>query len=306
MTRTPITILSNERDFAADDVINHLLAMDEEVSRLNIETARAAPVESWSPGTEDDRAPSVVWWRQFEAEAHPSSVDGVDEVLVERAQWRSWLSVLDRPGSTWVNGLWEARRAENKIEQLRMAAHLGFTVPPTLITNDPAEAMRFSGAAGDGIVKSLASAYFSFSDQSFVFTEALDHPALADTDAWRSVPLVIQQRLRGALDARVISFGNATFGARCQAAGLDWRKSPYDPHLWDKWDVPPALATLCRSYRLMFGLEYAAFDFMIDTKAVYFLEANQAGEWMFIDRALDLGISRAFACHLVSLGSHVA
>ena len=50
------------------------------------------------------------------------------------------------------------------------------------------------------------------------------------------------------------------------------------------------------------GLEFAAFDFMITSDSVFFLEANQAGEWLFLERALDLPIGKAIAARLAELG----
>jgi glutathione synthase/RimK-type ligase-like ATP-grasp enzyme len=300
VTRPVITILTNERDFAADEVIFHLSALGAQVDRVNIEAARTAPARPWSPG---DLSPTVVWWRQFEAEPSRSSVGDVDDALVERAQWRTWLSTLDDPGSCWVNPLWAARRAESKVEQLRVASRLGFNVPPTLVTNDRQAAQRFAVAHGEVVVKTLASAYFSFTDQSFVFTESFDHPALTEAERWHATPLIVQQRLGGALDARVVSFGDHTYGGRCHARGLDWRKTPYDPNLWEQFAVPESLATMCRRFRVELGLEYAAFDFMLDRDRIWFLEANQAGEFSFLDRALRLGLSEAFAKHLCNLGT---
>lgn len=295
-----VIILTNERDFAADEVIAHLDDLGASVVRVNIENVRSSPVASWDPV----EAPclSVVWWRQFEYDVHPADLGAADDILVERSQWRAWISVLDSSQSRWVNSLWAARRAENKVQQLRTAYDVGFSVPSTIITNDRDEALRFASENGDAIVKTLASAYFSFSDQSFVFTEEITHPALENPARWHLAPLIVQERLTGALDARVVSFGRHVFGARCQAKGLDWRKTPYDADLWSVWDVPDSIAARCAKYREHLGLEYAAFDFMVNDQ-IWFLEANQAGEFSFIDRALDLGISGALAEHLVTMAS---
>jgi glutathione synthase/RimK-type ligase-like ATP-grasp enzyme len=65
--------------------------------------------------------------------------------------------------------------------------------------------------------------------------------------------------------------------------------------------LPEPLAALCLRYLHALGLEYAAFDFVREGEAVWFLEANQAGEWAFIDRAADLGIADSLARRLVAL-----
>ena len=57
------------------------------------------------------------------------------------------------------------------------------------------------------------------------------------------------------------------------------------------------------SYLDIFSLRYAAFDFMVAGTEWQFLEANQAGEWSFIDRLLGLGIASTLASELARLAS---
>lgn len=298
MTRR-VTILTNERDFAADTVVVELDRLGVEVVRVNVEQAVLSPVPAWSPGSTSG-APEALWWRQFELDASCADVADVDEVLVDRAQWRTWLSTFDEPHVRWVNPLWAARRAESKVEQLRVAQAIGFDVPATVVTNDRAVAERFEAEIGPVVIKTLSTAYFAFSDRSFVFTESFDHPAVDDPGRWWAAPVIVQQRIDAA-DARVICFGDETFGARCGGAGLDWRKTPYDPDLWQRYTVPTSVEQRCHQYRRELGLEYVAFDFMAADDAFWFLEANQAGEFSFLDRACDLGVAAAFARHLYGL-----
>ncbi len=306
MTEPSVTILTNERDFAADEVISWLHRASVHTRRINIEEARRSPIDVWNVQLELARSPtagSVVWWRQFQTDDHPGTAAEIDDVLLQRAQWRTWLSTLASPGALWVNDLWASRRAEDKVEQLRTAGSVGLLVPPTLVTNDPLAAVRFQSDVGECVVKTLSTAYFSFSDQGFVYTELLSR-ALDHDGQWYEVPLTIQKRLRGS-DARVISFGDESFSARCNAPGLDWRKTPFDQNAWERWQPPTHLLDKCHSYRRVLGLKYAAFDFMIDGSTPYFLEANQAGEWLFLDRTLNLGISYSFANYLSSqLSAH--
>jgi glutathione synthase/RimK-type ligase-like ATP-grasp enzyme len=299
-----IVVLANERDFAADEIIRRL-ADRVRVRRLNIETARRASVGSWSPEYEADSGceARVIWWRQFESDERPTTRRGIDDVLVRRAQWRTWLATCSGPRTHWVNDLWAARRAENKVEQLRAAAAVGLRVPRTAITNDPDVAGAFRDAVGESIVKTLSSAYFEFSDQSFVFTELLSDATLRDRELWFDVPVIVQESLRTGHDTRVVSFGQHCFAARCESDESDWRKAPSDHANWTAWTPPGEIVERCREYRTKLGLEYAAFDFMIQDDKVLFLEANQAGEWLFLDRTLELGIADAFADHLLGLAS---
>lgn len=306
MRTSTAAILTNERDFAADVVVHRLHELGVEVHRINYEAARTSEVPPWSPSTSDrdgEPMPSVVWWRQFETDESPETLQDVDDLLVERTQWRAWVATLASPNSTWMNDLWAARRAENKVEQLRVAKSVGFNVPPTLITNDRFRAIEFEQAVGPAVVKTLSAAYFSFSDKSFVFTERLDQATALPAEAWHAAPVVIQQLIEGGLDARVVSLAGRCFAGRCRSRGLDWRKTSFDPELWESWNAPEQIVHACESYRARLGLEFAAFDFMITSESIFFLEANQAGEWLFLDRALDLGVGLAIADRLVSLGS---
>jgi glutathione synthase/RimK-type ligase-like ATP-grasp enzyme len=295
-------VLTNERDFAADLVVSELGRRGAWVSRLNIESARTQPVAPWLPNSAAEVGRSVVWWRQFEIDEQPNDLAEAEDLLIDRAQWRTWLAAIRTPNSSWMNDLWAARRAENKIEQLRVASAVGFTVPHTVVTNDRTVAAGFRQEVGSAVVKTLSAGYYSWSNQSFVFTEVLDDSLLDRADYWNEVPIVVQQNLRGALDARVLSFGRHVFAAKCTSKGLDWRKTPFDPTLWSIWRLPQSVARLCLDYRAAFGLEFAAFDFMLAGDEVYFLEANQAGEWMFLERALDLRVSAALADRLIEMG----
>jgi hypothetical protein len=49
-------------------------------------------------------------------------VAAVDDFLVAREQWRAWLTDLaESPDTRWLNPLWAARSAENKLVQMRVA-----------------------------------------------------------------------------------------------------------------------------------------------------------------------------------------
>ena len=298
----PLVILTNERDFAADDVIWRLKEKGVEILRLNIESCHRSSVPVWE--IDNTGAPTVVWWRQFETEELPEDLPAIDDLLVSRAQWRTWISMFSTPNAIWVNDIWAARRAENKIEQLRVANAIGFHVPRTIVTNDQNAARAFREDVGDAVVKSLASAYFAFSDQSFVFTEMVDDVVLDEANLWSSSPVIVQESLIGSLDARIVAFGGRAYGALCTGKGSDWRKIPFEQDLWRSWDVPVGVSNRCHAYLKRFGLEYGAFDFMIRGDEPYFLEANQAGEWLFLDRALDLGISEGLADRFVELATN--
>lgn len=303
-----ITIVTNERDFGADAVIRHLSSTGIEIRRLNFESAVAKRLPDWAMGyPEERRCHGVIWLRQFSAHYEPpKDLFEADERLVTRSQWRTWLSMLDGPSSIWVNPIWAARRAENKIEQLRVASRIGFSVPRTLITNSRDQARDFWQSSHEQVVvKSLSAAFFELSNQSFVFTEEASAQLFScDREhAWNSQPVLMQHRIPADFDARLIVFGDFIAGARLSRdEGLtDWRTEA-DSSPWEPWDPPDHVKTLCQTYLRRMDLRYAAFDFLLERDTIWFLEANQAGEWHFLDRQLELGIDEALAQYLASLG----
>ncbi len=301
MNVRPVVVLTNESDLAADDVIRRISERGAAVVRVNIERATSAPIFSWRPTQLEGCNPGAVWWRQFELAREPTmNLAELDDLLVTRAQWRTWLACLHNPSVPWVNDLWAARRAENKIEQLRVANSVGFAIPDTIVTNDLSQARRL-GSDDSLIVKTVASAYFELTDESFVYTRALSDDIFTQPDLWNNQPLIVQRRIDGH-DVRVIAVGEEVFGATCKTDQADWRLAGASAE-WHVWQVPDWIARCCRTYMREFGLEYAAFDFVHDDCDTWFLEANQAGEWSFLDRPLSLGIAQSLASMLIKLAS---
>lgn len=298
----PVLVLTNKLDLAADDVIRRIQDLGHPVTRINAETAATSSALGWDSTWPDVEGVGSVWWRQFELPSDPMRLTLADaeELVITRAQWRSWLSVLDSNGIPWVNPLWAARRAEDKISQLRQARIAGFAIPGTLVTNDRVSALAFAGGR-PCVVKTLSSAYFELSGKGFVYSHALDSPLLAHAKEWFRQPLIVQRRVPGT-DVRVIAIGRKYFGASCQSPDLDWRTASGNV-TWRPWTVPDRIGMMCKQYMRMLNLRYAAFDFKDDGQEVWFLEANQAGEWAFLDRPLRLGMAGALTDLLVELAS---
>lgn len=296
----PVLILSNERDFAADCVVDFLHEADVPVVRWNAETL-GHDAHAWSPS--DSGTFRSVWARQYISDATPTDdVAVADESLVVRGQWRTWVATLDTPDSFWVNPLWASRRAENKVVQLRAAAALGLRVPPTLITSnrDVARGFRDRQPEGRAIVKSLSSGYFAYSDRAFMFTESLTDDLLKNPDEWVAQPLIVQRQIQRVHDVRVfvvddlVTAAALPFSAVAEGEGItDWRLAPGRD--WTRIHLDADDVDRCLALTRQLGLHYAAIDLVDDGCQRWFLELNQAGEFAFLDRPLNLGVAEALA-----------
>lgn len=294
----PVLIITNERDFAADLVIERLNRSGYPVERWNTETR---PNVLWRPNQPPQTSTtSAVWLRHHLPEPSLShSVEAVDDFLVLREQWRTWLTDLSDAGARWMNPLWESRRAENKLVQLRTAVACGFDVPPTIVTNDKTAAQEHQALVGTCVIKALASAYFAFSSSAFMFTRPLNDALDFDVDDWIEQPVIVQKAIRPRTDIRLFLVGDHASAAAAVVQGPDWRLQSAEA-TWTAVQPPHELIERCRAFNSSLGLAYNAFDFAYDGEAYWFLEANQAGEFAFLDRPLELGVADAIAHWLVA------
>ncbi len=253
-------------------------------------------------------APRVVWLRQFLPERDPYGPSPtpaeIDDVLIGRRQWLAWTHLFSNLGARWVNGPEYAYRTESKVHQLALAAHVGFNVPKTLLTYDRDEASAFDSEVGSCIVKSVASAFWEFSDQSFVFTVDSRKALSVGAEAWRAQPVLVQERINGSHEARLLVAGDEACGARRPRTALDWRT---DPCLtWEPWEPDQKTLECALEYVRQVGLDYGAFDFMLGSQChtePVFLECNPSGEFGFLDEAMGGRPTRMIGRLLAGLAS---
>lgn len=297
---TKVLIITNERDFAADLVVKRLLDDGVEVDRWN--TGDPSPL-TWRPDEPSSTDMySSVWLRQYLREPpRAASVSEIDDFLVTREQWRAWLTDLAEGDARWMNPLWAARRAENKLVQLRLATRVGMKVPPTVVTTSRQIAEQHQQAVGPCIVKAVSSAYFAFSDSAFMFTRDLADALDLDLPDWVCQPVVVQRRIDPRVDVRVFVVGDYVVAAGTVVEGDDWRLRS-ELAVWVPFELGEAHRVQCLSLARHLGIAYGAMDFAFDGEELWFLECNQAGEFAFVDRPLQLGIDRAIAGWLSTVG----
>ena len=58
-------------------------------------------------------------------------------------------------------------------------------------------------------------------------------------------------------------------------------------------DVPDKIKGMCLNILKLFDLHFGAFDFIVTSKGEwYFLEINPNGQWLWLEEALNLDISK--------------
>jgi hypothetical protein len=238
------------------------------------------------------------WWRRPQA----ISVDAriVDANLRNFALNESisaFYGVLRCCSGLWVNDIHNDANADYKPRQLDVARRVGFTVPETLVTNDPEEVLRFWEHHGGAVV------YKAFNQRGLIWrpTRRLTRDDLHFADYIRFAPVIFQRLVEGNRDVRVTVVGDEVFATEfviedpnCVDYRLYLNTAPCRAHA-----LPGAVGDQLHALMCELGLEYGGVDFRITPGGEYvFFEINTAGEFLYVERRTGQPIARAMAAHL--------
>ncbi|MFF9772877.1 ATP-grasp ribosomal peptide maturase [Streptomyces sp. NPDC013978] len=305
----PVLVATEADDITADMVITELNRRDVPVVRFNpadigadlMVSARfgtcPAPVvgQVRTPSRTVDltRARSVYWrrptWPSF---PHLSPDDSRFATAQVRYGLGGTLYALD--GLLWVNHPLRIAAADYKPAQLALAQHFGFTVPPTLVTNDPVEAREFIRDQGEAIFKTLRWTPYT-RDGVPVTGWAAPVTAAEIDDSVRVTPHLFQARVDKVADLRVLIVGPRTFAVRINSELLDWRKD-YSALTYTVERLPDRVDKALHAYLDRLELVSGSFDLAVDRAGNYWwLELNPNGQWGWLETETSLPMSAAFA-----------
>ncbi|MBB5925307.1 ATP-grasp ribosomal peptide maturase [Streptomyces echinatus] len=242
---------------------------------------------------------SVYWRRPTPCTVDRAMDDQTARWAVEEARYGLGGILAALPGARYLNHPWRNRDAEHKPAQLATAAACGFTVPPTLITNDPDRARTFAADHGPVVYKPLRETEYADGTgraltvwMEDVTPDQIDHRI-------RHTAHLFQQRVRKTADIRLTAVGDHLTAVRIDGSpGIDWRRH-YDHLTYTPVPVPPEIAKGVRGYLDAFRLVFGAFDFGLDHDGVWHLyECNPNGQWAWFPDHIIRPVTRAIADHL--------
>lgn len=249
-----------------------------------------------------------VWWRvkpytlgELSGEAPPLTVSFADR------EWRSTLDSLPvyTPDALWVNPRTSDLMARNKPYQLAKATHIGFSIPQTLISNNPNDATDFLDLKPGEYVYKPLTWYFE-PPNHLLFTSLVDTGQVQeDPDSLRVAPGIFQGRIPKAYELRITVIGEQVFAVRIDSQAdektkLDWRRRQraleYSPYHLTK-----TIEDRIRQMNQRLGLRFGAYDFIVTPEGdIVFLEVNPVGQWLWLEIATGLEMTRALANYLIS------
>jgi glutathione synthase/RimK-type ligase-like ATP-grasp enzyme len=319
-----VLIVSTMLDLATDAVVRRLGALGVTCTRLNTETFPFESGMRLAIGMEKpfDRCelalrrpeatllssitPTSIWFRKVRIpERDPEMPKGVYDFCVREA--RSTLlggllaqdvPMMSPPANVWA--------AEHKVLQLRIAQKVGFTVPRTVITNDPRTvADAFMAFDRQMIAKPARSGYVDYGDEHrAIYTSQILEEHLEDLESTKWSPVIYQPLIRKACDVRVTYVAGELFVAEIDSqtehtSAIDWRRTtnPALPHR--SATLPRPLEKMVAQFMTTLGLVYGALDFIRTPSDEYiFLEVNPNGQWLWLEDRLGFPIAEKIAAWL--------
>nr|WTB11225.1 ATP-grasp ribosomal peptide maturase [Streptomyces antimycoticus] len=199
----------------------------------------------------------------------------------------------------YVNHPSAVTAADFKPAKLQKAAHLGLTIPPTLVTNDAEQAREFAADHGHVIYKTFRGLPRDENGHTgAIWAQRVDPDTFDDSLAVTAH--LFQAEIPKTGDVRVTVVGQKVFAQQitAQDSALDWRRGDWDQLQHAPIAVPAPVETALHHYLSAFGLVFGCFDFALtgdgDSTADWvFIECNPNGQWGWLPDAD--AITTAFA-----------
>jgi hypothetical protein len=199
----------------------------------------------------------------------------------------------------------QVQLASYKIRQLVLAAQLGFEIPPTVVTSDPDAFLdHYAATAGRMITKRAVSLprVVTVAGEEVGRTTLVVRPRdLAEVDAVRLSPITAQAMVDKDVEVRVTVVGDKVFAAAIHSQDthhtrVDFRNYDTSHTRLDIWPMPQADQDRCVALTRALGLCYSTIDLIItpDGRTV-FLELNPSGQYLWVEFATGMPITRAIA-----------
>lgn len=256
----------------------------------------------------------TIWNRRGQVPQASDTLDRTDRV-VARNESTYFLAGLAsalaqaNPDAMFVNAFDKAKSANPKTYQLDVAKSVGFTVPRTLVSNDPEHIRKFY-ALNNGRIIAKQHIPFAWRTKHGALlvtgTSAITSDHLRNDDGLLACPMIYQQALDLRNEIRIIAFGRSAFALnqiRTQTPTADgFLDIRYENTDKQAVTIDEALVARCHAYMDRLGLTYAAFDIAQLANGEYvFIEANEAGQFLFLeDQVAEIPILDAFSQFLAS------
>ncbi|MBS0446818.1 MAG: hypothetical protein JSR59_12820 [Proteobacteria bacterium] len=263
-----------------------------------------------------DAQPDVYWNRRIARPVIATAMDPADRRFALREAATLLAGALDLTSrlAFAVNPPAAAARAENKPVQLVAARELGFALPDTLVSNDPARIRRFvrRHAEGGAVYKAFRPVTWESPGRyASLYTARVDESMLPDDGLLRASPGIYQALVPKACELRVTCIGDEAIAARLDSQATrtgktDWRLAAVHDLQVEPYALSESLQQRCRALLASLGLVFGCIDFIVTPDGEHvFLEVNQMGQFLWVEEVCpDLPLLDTFCSFLASRDPH--
>ncbi len=306
-----ILLITNKDDFAIDYLILKLAKRDIQYLRINSEDITNFRLSyvldnsielKYSNYIYNLKEIKSVYFRRAPS-IFPKAVNFNDTTFINRER-RDFLEGLYLSmDAKWINPVFATYKAERKIYQLTVAKKIGFNVPRTLGSNNPSKVISFIKENNECIIKPISHGLQVTKDgiYSIYTSKVINYESIDDKEIFES-PVLIQEKIDNYRDIRATVIGDRIFAVEIDTDEnnkIDWRK-PNLNKTYKIHQLPTKIKELIFKLHKELNLIYSAFDFILTTAGeYYFLETNPAGEWVWLERELNIPISEAIIDELM-------
>lgn len=213
----------------------------------------------------------------------------------------------------WVNPPQSAQKATYKLYQLRLAAHIGFMVPQTIVTNDPNEALAFLRLCNDQMVYKQLNRFFvqDSEDVYGVYVTLVTENELEENwDSVRLAPSLFQEVVPKAYELTIFVVGDYVWATAIDTQEgeygqyVDYRQNGYGICRHRPVILPTKLEKMCRRMTRELGLRMCNFDLVYTPDGNYvFLDANPTEQWILIEELVGFPISTSVVDDLLGVNT---
>jgi hypothetical protein len=247
-----------------------------------------------------------IWYRRPERLAAPL-FDDSPEGNYARLEWTEFLEcfLAHVPIPKWMNHPSRNVAASRKLEQLTIAEALGFRVPNTLATQEPAALREFYEQHGGMLIaKPLSTGYVERPEEdcdTLIYTNRVLESHLASLADLENCPTLFQHFIQKQYDVRItvvdedmhaieLQAPDSSGGQRC-----DIRRNNMSDVSYQEASVPPDVGSNDPQAHEALCLRFGAIDMAVTTEGEWiFFEINPNGQWAWLDLTAGTCISDSF------------
>lgn len=202
----------------------------------------------------------------------------------------------------WISHPKSIAYANVKLHQLEMARHLGFSIPKSICTNSPQEALSFINNSKSVVVKPFKANVIGEGESTAVIYTSKVNPETLSKDIISTIklaPTFLQEEIKKVREYRVTIIGEDAFVTSIDSQSdpnlaLDWRSTSNKLKVWSVDTVPSNIINKCFAMVKAYDLKFGAFDLALTPKGKFvFFELNPNGQWAWQEIQLGLPMTNS-------------